>query len=79
MVDDSQRTGYLAAVKLRALPRALVVGTVLATLLLAAGGFLLGRSIGAAQVPGAAPVRVVQPAEQPDPIVIPEKLEVPGA
>jgi hypothetical protein len=78
-MDESKRTGYRSGVRLPAVSRTLVVLTVVGSLLLAAGGFVLGRSMGEDGTPAAAPVRAVQVGDQPDPIVIPEPLDVPSA
>lgn len=77
-MDDSQRTGYRTGVRLPALPRKLVLSTLLASVLLGAGGFVLGRSMGEQGTPASAPLRAAPAAEQADPIVIPERLEIPG-
>ncbi|MBJ7469864.1 MAG: hypothetical protein JHD16_01115 [Solirubrobacteraceae bacterium] len=65
--------------RLPSVPRALVISTALLTLALAAGGFVLGRSMGAEGTPAAAPLRAAPALDQRDPIVIPERLEIPSA
>ena len=76
-LDDSQRTGYRAGVRLRSIPRALAAGTAVGCLALGAGGFVLGRSMAPEGNPPTAPVQAAEPEDQADPIVIPERLEVP--
>lgn len=78
-MDDPQRTGYRSRVRLPNVPRALVLSTALASVLVGAGGFVLGQSMGDEGTPSAAPLQAAPTPEQPDPIVIPEPLEVPSA
>ena len=78
-VDAPQRFGYRARVRFASFPRRLVLATVLACLALAGGGFALGRSMtGVAGPVSAVPVEAA-PAAPSDPIVIPERPEIPDA
>ncbi len=78
-MDAPQRTGYRSSVRFPAVPRVLVLSTLLASVLVGVGGFVLGQSMADDGTPGAAPTKITEPAEQPNPIVIPEPLEVPSA
>ena len=78
-MDEPKRTGYRGGVRLPAVSRTLVALTVVGSLAFAAGGFLFGRSMADEGTPASAPLRAVQVGEQPDPIVIPEPLDIPSA
>lgn len=78
-MDDSQRTGYLAGVRLPALPRAVLVATLVGSLLLIGAGFFVGRALGTERTPAAAPLTAAPAPAAGNPIVIPEPLEIPDA
>ena len=60
-------------------PRRLLIGTVIACILLGAGGFVLGRRMAADPGPvSSVPVQAL-PVAPSDPIVIPERPEIPDA
>lgn len=76
-MDAPQRTGYRARVRRPAVPRALLLATAGASVLLAAGGYFAGRSLGTERTPVSAPLVEAPAPAAGDPIVIPEPLEIP--
>lgn len=60
-------------------PRRLLLATLLASVALAGGGFVLGRSMAASADPVSSVPLTALPATTSDPIIIPERPEIPDA
>ena len=78
-MDERRRAGYLRAVHLQRPSRNVVLATVLASVVLAAGGFWLGSRSEDPAVPAAVPFTPAKPATGGDPIVVPERVDPPSS
>jgi hypothetical protein len=78
VMDAGGHASYRRGVGSRRPSMLVVLATVTASCVLAAGGYLYGKRADTGAVPARVPVQIVKPAKGADPIVVPSKVDLPS-